>query len=253
MLSFSIGLHFEALSQFPPQIFPVCWASRWCELDLCSPIQNPSNWSPKAKQNQCWVMLSAGTLTSNRLITSSNYWSWLPLLHLGTRWSKADQNLSSVLDHLIKNQGLHEPKRLKFRSPATHWLVKTSQVCPLCHRSLLNFWNKSRKKKGQSDLIFLFAIIFCILPLPPTVKYKYKMFTLISMANAVFPLPPRSLWCVRWWLFKRWEIGWWVTRRRIRGPHIAGRWWQGLGVIREARGSGGWKHAGMLQGDKKRL
>lgn len=195
-------------------------------------------------------MLSASTLTSNRLIISSNYWSWLPLLQLGTRWSKADQNLSSVLDLFIKNQGLHEPKRLKFRSPATHWLIKTSKVCPLCHRPSLNFWNKSRKK-GQSSLIFLFAIIFCILLLPPTVKYKYKMFTIISMANFFFSSFPHSLWCVRWWLFKRWEIRRWVTRRRIRGPHIAGRRWQGLGVIGEARRSGGWKHAGMLQGDSK--
>lgn len=139
-------------------------------------------------------MLSASTLTSNRLIISSNYWSWLPLLQLGTRWSKADQNLSSVLDHFIKNQGLHEAMRVKFRSPATHWLITTSEVCPLCHRPSLNFWNKSRKK-GQSSLIFPFAIIFCILLLPPTVKYKYKMFTIISMANIFFFFPTFFMVC----------------------------------------------------------
>lgn len=190
-------------------------------------------------------MLSASTLPSNRLIMSSNYWSWLPLLQIGTTWSKADQNLSSVLDHLIKNQGLHEPKRLKFRSPATHWLIKTSEVCSLCHRPLLNFWNKSRKKRTVQSNAFICN--YLLYSAPSQSKIQIQNVHTYFGGKYCFSSLPHSLWCVRWWLFKRWEIRWRVTRRCIRGPHIAGRWWQGLGVVREARRSGGWKHAGMLK------
>lgn len=59
------------------------------------PPQTPATGAQRPNKTSR-VMLSASTLTSNRLIISSSYWSWLPLLQLGTRWSKEDQNLSSV-------------------------------------------------------------------------------------------------------------------------------------------------------------
>ena len=233
------------------------WAvtNKWPELGSAAP-KLPATGAPrpgKSSVKSSWLQAPSPW---NRSVLTGSYWSWLPLLQLGTRWSKADQNLPSVLCCFVKNQGLHEPhgktRRLEFRPPTTHRRCKTPAVCPLPHTPLLNLWNKSRKKE-QSNLIFVFAINFCIYPPAPS-HSKIQIQNVHNYFNGkyFFSSFPHFLWCIRWWLLKRWKIRWRVTRRRIRGPHIAGRWRQGLGVVGEARRSGGWKHTGMLQGDSKK-
>lgn len=65
---------------------------------------------------------------------------------------------------------------------------------------------------------------------------------MISIASRRF-----SLGAVRWWLFKRWIVGWRIAGWCAGGPHVAGRRRGRLGLIRKSRGRRGWKDTGMLK------